>query len=100
MSIETFSPLPLNTFSTLVTLLDPSDVPIGMSPALADVDFFPGGVRTRPGLVSQFSALSGGPPSVNGLKTYVTANLAHRGLSFYKVGPPGGGVWRIRFNSD
>jgi 1,4-alpha-glucan branching enzyme len=30
----------------------------------------------------------------------VTANLAHRGLSFYKVGPPGGGVWRIRFNSD
>jgi hypothetical protein len=30
----------------------------------------------------------------------VIANFAHRGLSFYKVGLPGGGVWRIRFNSD
>jgi hypothetical protein len=37
MSIETFSPLPLNVFSTWVTLLDPSDVPLGMSPTLADV---------------------------------------------------------------
>ena len=42
MSIETFSPLPLNVFSTWITLLDPSDVPPGMSPSLADVDFFPG----------------------------------------------------------
>ena len=52
MSIETFTPLPLNIFSTWITLLDPSDVPPGMSPSLADVEFFPGGVRTRPGLVS------------------------------------------------
>ena len=59
MSIETFSPLPLNIFGTWVTLLDPSDVPLGMSPNLADVDFFPGGVRTRPGLVSQFPVLGG-----------------------------------------
>ena len=33
---------------TWVTLLDPSDVPPGMSPNLADVDFFPGGVRRAP----------------------------------------------------
>ncbi len=75
MSIESFSPLPLNVFGTWVTLLDPSDVPIGMSPNLADVDFFPGGVRTRPGLVSQFTVI-GGAPLVNGLKTYITTNLA------------------------
>ena len=48
MSIESFSPLPLNTFGTWVTVLDPSDVPPGMSPALGDIDFFPGGIRTRP----------------------------------------------------
>jgi hypothetical protein len=30
MSIETFSPLPLTTFGTWLTLLDPSDVPPGM----------------------------------------------------------------------
>jgi len=71
MSIESFSPLPLNMFGTWVTLLDPSDVPAGMSPSLGDVEFFPGGVRTRPGLVAQYGVL-GGAPQVNGLKTYVT----------------------------
>jgi len=77
MSIESFSPLPLNVFAGWLTLLDPSDVPPGMSPNLADVDFFPGGVRTRPGLVSQFTPLAGAP-QVNGLKTYITTNLAQR----------------------
>jgi hypothetical protein len=94
MSIETFAPLPLNIFSTWVTLLDPSDVPIGMSPNLADVDFFPGGIRTRPGLVSQFSILAGAP-QVNGLKTYITTNLVQRLLvldstgTLYKEVSPG-----------
>ncbi len=85
MSIESFSPLPLNVFSTWVTLLDPSDVPIGMSPNLGDVDFFPGGVRTRPGLVSQFTALAGNP-NINGLKTYITTNLARNLLIFDALG--------------
>jgi hypothetical protein len=85
MSIETFSPLPLTTFSSWITLLDPSDVPPGMSPDLADVEFFPGGVRTRPGLVSQFTVL-GGAPSVNGLKTYVTTNLVQRLLVLDSLG--------------
>ncbi len=94
MSIETFSPLPLNIFSTWVTLLDPSDVPIGMSPNLADVEFFPGGVRTRPGLVSQFPTLAGAQ-QINALKTYITTNLAQRLLvldslgTLYKETSPG-----------
>ena len=94
MSIETFSPLPLNVFGTWVTLLDPSDVPPGMSPNLGDVDFFPGGVRTRPGLVSQFPVL-GGAPQINGLKTYITTNLVQRLLvldslgNLYKETSPG-----------
>jgi hypothetical protein len=94
MSIETFTPLPLTTFGTWVTLLDPSDVPPGMSPSLADVEFFPGGVRTRPGLVSQFSPLAGNP-QVNGLKTYGTTNLVQRLLvldslgNLYKETSPG-----------
>jgi hypothetical protein len=87
MSIESFSPLPLNVFSTWVTLLDPSDVPIGMSPNLGDVDFFPGGVRTRPGLVSQFTPLAGNP-NINGLKTYITTNLARNLLVFDALGNP------------
>lgn len=74
MSIETFSPLPLNVFGSWITLLDPSDVPPGMSPNLADVDFFPGGVRTRPGLVSEVTGM-GKTPQINGLKSYVNTNL-------------------------
>ena len=85
MSIESFLPLPLNVFSTWVTLLDPSDVPIGMSPNLGDVDFFPGGVRTRAGLVSQFPILSGAP-NINGLKSYITTNLVQRLLVFDSLG--------------
>jgi len=94
MSIETFSPLPLTTFGTWITLLDPSDVPPGMSPNLADVEFFPGGVRTRPGLVSQYPALAG-TPQINALKTFITPNLTQRLLlldslgSFYKETAPG-----------
>ena len=94
MSIESFSPLPLNVFGTWVTLLDPSDVPAGMSPSLGDVEFFPGGVRTRPGLVSQFPALTG-TPQINGVKTYATTNLIQRFLvldslgNLYKETAPG-----------
>jgi len=94
MSIESFSPLPLNVFGTWITLLDPSDVPPGMSPNLGDIDFFPGGVRTRPGLVSQFPVI-GGVPQINGLKTYITTNLVERLLvldsngNLYKETSPG-----------
>jgi hypothetical protein len=85
MSIESFSPLPLNIFGSWVTLLDPSDVPAGMSPSLADVEFFPGGVRTRAGLVSQFTPLAGAP-QINGVKTYATTNLLQRFLALDSFG--------------
>jgi hypothetical protein len=85
MSIESFSPLPLNVFGTWVTLLDPSDVPAGMSPAAGDVEFFPGGVRTRAGLVAQFPALPS-TPQINGVKTYATSNLAQRFLALDSTG--------------
>jgi hypothetical protein len=85
MSIESFSPLPLNVFGTWVTLLDPSDVPAGISPSLGDVEFFPGGVRTRPGLVSQFPVLAG-TPQINSVKTYATTNLIQRFLALDSLG--------------
>src|SRR5271154_3165908 len=85
MSIESFSPIPLDTFGGWITLLDPSDVPPGMSPNLADVEFFPGGVRTRAGLVSQFPPLAG-TPQINAVKTYITANLVQRFLALDSLG--------------
>src|SRR6185437_8982071 len=85
MSVETFSSLQLTKFGTWMTLLDPSNVPPGMSPDARDVEFFPGGVRTRQGLVSVFTAL-GGAPSINGLKTYITTNLVQRLLVLDSLG--------------
>ena len=85
MSIESFTPLPLNVFGTWITLLDPSDVPAGMSPSLGDVEFFPGGIRTRPGLASQFPVIAGAP-QINGLKTYATTNLVQRMLALDSLG--------------
>ena len=85
MSIETFSPIPLTTFGSWVTLLDPSDVPPGTSPSLGDVDFFPGGIRTRPGLVSQLTGITAAP-NINGLKTYITPNLVQRCILLDSLG--------------
>lgn len=94
MSVETFSPLQLTTFGGWITLADPSSVPLGMSPDARDIEFFPGGVRTRGGLLSMYPAL-GGLPSINGLKTYITTNLVQRLMvldalgSLYKETSPG-----------
>ena len=85
MSVETFAPVPLTTFGSWMTLLDASDVSPGMSPEARDVEFFPGGVRTRPGLVSVYPAL-GGTPSITGLKTYITTNLVQRLLVLDSLG--------------
>lgn len=85
MSLETFAPLQLTTFSSWMTLPDPSSVPPGMSPDARNVEFFPGGVRTRSGLLSMYPAL-GGLPSINGLKTYITTNLVRRLLVLDSLG--------------
>ena len=85
MSVETFSPIQLTTFGSWMTLLDASDVSPGMSPDARDVEFFPGGVRTRPGMTPVYPAL-GGTPSVNGLKTYITTNLVQRLLALDSLG--------------
>jgi hypothetical protein len=85
MSIETLFPIPLQIFGGWITLIDPSSVPPGMSPALGDVEFIPGGVRARAGLLSVFPSLAGNP-AVNGLKSYITTNLTQRLLVFDALG--------------
>ena len=68
---------PLDLFGGLVTDMAPADLPAGVSPDCADVAFLPGAVKTRPGLASVFTALSGNP-TVNYLKTYVDPELNRR----------------------
>jgi hypothetical protein len=69
----------LEVFGSLVTYTDPSVLPPGVSPSCQDVQFTLEGVRTRDGLVSIFSPLSGGV-NINGLKTHITPAEALRTL--------------------
>lgn len=84
MSIESFEPVPVDTMGGLVSILDGSDVPLGCSPDCRDVQFFPGNVRTRPGLdpIHQLSAGSNVPY----VKTFKTPDLNARLLMWDSTG--------------
>jgi hypothetical protein len=78
MSIIGTIDAPLELFGGLVTDMPAADLPQGVSPDCQDVAFLQGAVKTRPGLVSQFSPIVsplGGNPTVNYLKTYTQPNL-------------------------
>lgn len=47
--IEGFEPVVVDTLGGLCTLVERSDLPLGLSPLAQNVQFFPGGVRTRDG---------------------------------------------------
>ena len=84
MSIEGLKPNPLESFGGFVSLPDPSDVPVGMSPECGDVIFATGRVQSRPGLGSPFPDQS--PAKINGLKTYVKIDLERRLLVLLSTG--------------
>lgn len=47
--IEGFEPVVVDTLGGLCTLVERSDLPVGLSPLAKNVEFFPGGVRSRDG---------------------------------------------------
>ncbi len=67
---------PLDLFGGLVSEMAAADLPQGVSPDCADVRFIPGGVQTRPGLLSILPVIVGNP-TVNYLKTFedLSSNL-------------------------
>jgi len=80
---------PLDQFGGLMTDMQPSDLPLGVSPDCADVAFLIGAVRTRPGLQSMFAPLvdtGGGNPTVNYLKTFITPAEQEIMLAFDSAG--------------
>lgn len=85
MSAESFQEVPVEGFGGLVSLIDPADLPNGVSPDCRDVEFFPGGLRSRPGLSLPFASISNNP-KVNGLKSYITITLTQRLLVFTSDG--------------
>jgi hypothetical protein len=85
MSITGTIDAPLDLFGGLVTDMAAADLPQGVSPDCQDVSFLQGAVKTRPGLVSQFSPIAGNP-TVNYLKTYRQPNLARTLLALDSSG--------------
>lgn len=77
--------MPLETFSGLNTLEDPTNLPPFASPDCPDVEFVPGTVQTRPPLVTQFTIV-GGNPSINYLKTYITPSEILRMMALDSFG--------------
>jgi hypothetical protein len=76
---------PLDMFGGLVTDVAPADLPAGASSDCADVAFVPGAVKTRPGLLSVFAAISGNP-TINYLRTYIQPNLTQTLLALDSAG--------------
>src|ERR1700758_5575162 len=89
MSIIGTIDAPLELFGGLVTDMPATDLPQGVSPDCQDVAFLQGAVKTRPGLVSVFSAIvnpGAGNPTVDYLKTYTQPNLAQTLLALDSAG--------------
>jgi hypothetical protein len=102
VSTETFRPVGLEVLGSWCTTPDPSDLPPGLSPDCPDVEFIPGGFRTRPGVLAAFTAIAGNP-KVNGLKSYLTLGLTQRLLVFTSAGElhrgaPGGVLTLVEGN--
>src|ERR1700758_3914836 len=85
MSVLVTTDAPLDMFGGLVTDVAPVDLPAGASPDCGDVAFVPGAVKTRPGLLSMFTAIVGNP-TINYLKTYIQPNLAQTLLALDSAG--------------
>ena len=85
MSIAGTVDAPLDLFGGLVTDMAASDLPEGVSPDCQDVAFLQGGVKTRPGLLSVFPAISGNP-TINYMKTYTQQSLAQTLLALDSTG--------------
>lgn len=76
---------PLDLFGGLVTDMAAADLPQGVSPDCRDVAFLQGAVKTRPGLLSIYSPISGNP-TVNYLKTYTQPSLVKTLLAIDSAG--------------
>lgn len=74
MAVDTLVPIPIEVFGSLCTTPPASNLPVGLSPDNQDIEYTPGGWRTRPGLGAMvYAALGGG---ITGLKSFVDQVLS------------------------
>lgn len=81
---DQLEPVSIDTFGGLVSVVDGSDVPLGCSPDLKDIQFSQGAVRTRAGLDPLHQLAAGS--NVPYLTTFITADLESRLLMWDSTG--------------
>jgi hypothetical protein len=81
-------PVPLSLFGGLVTEMNPSNLPEGISPDNQDVVYLPGGVSSRPGMRRWLSGLTAGT-TVTYSKTFVNP----QGISLNLILTSDGSFW-------
>jgi hypothetical protein len=82
--IEGFEPVVVDTLGGLCTLVERSDLPVGLSPNVKNVEFFPGGVKTRGGFASYINFSPDTYP-VRAIYEHVSG-LGNRGVVTYRGG--------------
>lgn len=78
-----FTPVVIDAFGGLCTLIDRADLPVGLSPNCVNVEFFPGGYRSRVGYTAVATDASG---YVNGIGSFMTATGTRQRLYLYSNG--------------
>lgn len=82
---EGFERITVDTLGGLCTLMERSDLPLGLSPRVQNVEFFPGGFRTR-----------------DAFKSYLTYSVPNGGhaKAVYEYFDGTGNKWHIAYTSD
>ena len=86
MPVNGYSAIAAKAFGGLYTLLQPTDLPVYLSPDVQDCAFLPGSVFTRPGLTSVFPVNPNPAASYNYLKTYITQTIQNTMLALDSFG--------------
>lgn len=97
MSTEGLYPVMVDQYGGLCTLIDRSDLPIGMSPACQNVEFFPGGVRSRSGFYNFVDMTTVAEQLFSYVSTDNSRYLISEGGGALRAILPGGTVGALSF---
>lgn len=73
----------IDSFGGLVTLMDRMDLPVGVSPNCQNVEFFPGGVKSRFGTSVVATCATVGNLNCTGLYNYIDISLSKKQLAYF-----------------
>ena len=95
---EDCKPVLVENYGGLCTLIERSDLPVGLSPACRNVEFFPGGVQTRNGtsvVTYTGSGSSPGPAAPSGMISAIAEHVRSDGSRHVVFYDASGALWDL-----